>query len=107
VQQYFDPTAFSIPAVGTQGTLGKNLYIGPNSKAVDLALLKDFAFSGQARVQLRAEVFNMLNTDNFGLPNRNVFVLAPLGGATINPNAGRITTAGAPRKMQFGLRFTF
>jgi hypothetical protein len=55
------------------------------------------------RVQFRAEVFNVLNRANFGLPQTQVF-----NAAGRVPNAGEITTTvGTARQMQFGLKFEF
>ena len=50
-----------------------------------------------ARLQLRAEVFNLLNHANFGIP------VADLN----SPNFGRILSAGPPRLMQFAAKFIF
>src|SRR5436309_2122395 len=48
-------------------------------------------------IEIRAEVFNLLNTPNFGAPN------AVLGAA----NFGIITTALDPRVVQLALKFVF
>ena len=53
--------------------------------------------SGEARLQFRAEVFNVANHANFGLP------VADLNSA----NFGRIFSAGPPRLMQFALKLIF
>jgi hypothetical protein len=47
--------------------------------------------------ELRAEMFNLLNTPNFGTPN------TVLGAA----NFGTITTAFDPRVVQLALKFIF
>jgi len=58
-------------------------------------------------LQLRGEIFNLLNRANFGMPGRTVFagrtdVEAPL------PTAGRITTINGPsRQLQLSVKFTF
>jgi hypothetical protein len=48
-------------------------------------------------VQLRWEVFNALNRANFSLPIVMVNTVT----------AGTITSAGAARQVQFGLRYQF
>ena len=48
-------------------------------------------------LELRAEVFNLLNTPPFGAPN------AVLGAA----NFGTITTAGDPRVAQLAVKVSF
>jgi hypothetical protein len=50
-----------------------------------------------ARLQFRAEVFNVMNHSNFGLP------VADLN----SPNFGRILSAGPPRLMQFAAKLLF
>ena len=50
-----------------------------------------------AALEVRAEVFNLLNTPNFGAPN------AVLGAA----NFGTITTALDPRVVQLAMKFVF
>jgi len=93
VDQWFDPKAYSVPALGTQGTAGRNTVRGPGTQQVNLSLSKRFPIS-HARVEFRAEVFNLLNHNNFGTPDTNIS----------NATAGVITTADEGRATQFGLR---
>ena len=58
---------------------------------------KDFCFHEGKRIQFRCEMFNFSNTPHFDLPGANVDL----------PTAARITSAGAPRQIQFGLKFVF
>jgi hypothetical protein len=51
----------------------------------------------RARVEFRAEIFNLLNHDNFGTPDANIS----------NATAGVISTADDGRATQFGLRFAW
>ena len=71
---------------------------GPNYWAVDLAMSKLIAVSGAQRLELRIEAFNLLNQFNWGDPVTN------FNAGTF----GRITTqAGAPRIIQFGIKYDF
>ena len=63
---------------------------------MDFALAKNWT-PGARRIELRWEVFNLLNRANFDLPNR-IFGSAGFG---------RIFSAKNPREMQFGVRVTF
>jgi hypothetical protein len=103
--QYFDPTAFSLPAPGYFGNLGRNTMIGPGLVSIDGAVNKSFAFGDRARLQLRGEVFNIPNRPNFDIPSqRNVF---STGGARVG-SAGVITsTLTSSRQIQLGARFEF
>ena len=108
VNEWFNPTAFGLPAVGTFGNLGRNTLIGPNLKDVDLALMKETKISERASVQFRAEIFNVFNRANFGLPNTNVFVQEPNGGGSYNPTAGQISnTITTSRQVQLALKLLF
>ncbi len=101
--QWFDPHAFSIPAAGTYGNLGRGTYDGPGLAELDLSLFKTTALTEQARLQFRAEFFNALNHANFGTPKTTVF-----SGTAISSSAGIITaTATTSRQIQFGLKLIF
>jgi len=95
---WFNAAAFAQPVAGTLGDLPRNAVVGPAYWNIDLALSKLLATSGTRRLELRLESFNLLNHFNWGDP-------------LVNFNAGtfgRITTqAGAPRIMQFGIKYDF
>jgi hypothetical protein len=95
--QWYDRTAYVVPASGFQGTVGRNTLIGPGSKTVDLSLAKRFATGGASRLEFRWDIFNLLNATNFGQPDGNIS----------NVTAGVISTADDARHMQFALRFVF
>ena len=109
--QWFDPNAFSRPAFGTFGNLGRGVFTGPGLAEVDLSVLKNIAVSERISLQFRAEFFNLMNHTNYASPNQTVFT--NIGSATApsyinNPTAGLITSlATAPRQVQFGLKLMF
>ncbi len=94
--RYFEPTAFRSAALGSNGTAGRNILLGPGSVNWDLSLFRDFALTERYRLQYRAEFFNALNHANFSNPNANLS----------NANVGRILGANSGRIIQFGLRLT-
>ncbi len=101
--QYFDPTSFELQEPGFYGNLGRNTLIGPGFVSVDFSLTKNFAMGGQKSLQFRAELFNVLNRANFGVPLAVVYI--PSGR---DPSAGRIVnTAGSARQIQIGLKYYF
>ena len=101
--QWFNPAAFVLPAAGTYGNVGRGGYSGPGLTNVDASLFKSTAISERANLQFRAEVFNLLNTANFGTPNTTVF-----SSGAISPSAGLITaTNTTSRQIQFGLKLIF
>jgi hypothetical protein len=101
--QYFDPNAFSLPAAGTYGNLGRNTLTGPGLALVDLSLVKHIVIGHERRLEVRAEGFNILNRANFARPNAVIFDAAGRVGS-----AGRITNTVTPgRQIQLGLKAVF
>jgi hypothetical protein len=97
---YYDPCAFSRPAPGTWGNLGRNTLNGPGLFNTDFSVDKTFKPTERINVQFRAEIFNLLNQAHFYLPGANVFA----------GSAGHITTlVGLPggRLIQLGAKVIF
>ena len=59
--QWYDKTAYVLPAAGFQGTAGRNTLIGPGSKSVDFSMSKRFPL-GASRLEFRWDIFNLFNT---------------------------------------------
>lgn len=101
--RWFNPAAFTLPAVGTWGTLGRGIYRGPGLGNLDLSIIKNTKLSERVNLQFRTEFFNLTNRANFASPNQNVFT-----GTTVSPSAGVITyTTTTARQLQFGLKLMF
>jgi Carboxypeptidase regulatory-like domain/TonB-dependent Receptor Plug Domain len=96
-RRWFDPTAYAVPSAGFQGTAGRNTLRGPSYQRLDVAFAKRFPFNSASRFEVRAEIFNFLNTTNFGTPAANIS----------NSNAGVITTADDPRNVQLSVRLVW
>jgi hypothetical protein len=97
---WYDPCAFSRPAKGTYGNLGRNTLIGPGLFDTDASLAKTFKPTERINVQARAEVFNLFDQAHFYLPTPAAFS----GGAG---NIGRLIATPGGRLMQFGLKLIF
>ncbi|MBY0494814.1 MAG: hypothetical protein K2Y23_11415 [Cyanobacteria bacterium] len=95
-ERWFDTAAFALPAAFTFGSAPRNSVRGPGFANVDFALAKTVTI-GASNLELRWEVFNLLNRANFDLPSR-IFG---------NANFGRIFSAKNPREMQLGIRYSF
>ena len=96
-ERWFNTNAFSFPAPGRFGNVGRNTLDGPNYQNVNVALIKNTSVSEQMKLQLRAEFFNLFNHPNFDLPDNF------LG----SPTFGRISSARDPRHLQFGVKLLF
>ena len=94
--RWFDKNAYAVPALGTQGTAGRNTVRGPGTQQINMSLSKRFPIN-RARVEFRAEIFNLLNHNNFANPDSNIS----------NATATTITTADDGRAAQFGLRLAW
>ncbi len=100
--QWFNPSAFLAPpnGGGFYGNLGRDTLPGPGLATWDLSLLKDTPIRERLTLQLRAEIFNLLNRANFNTPNAVVFT-----PTAVSPTAGVITSTSTPsRQIQFGLK---
>ena len=91
------------PNQGRIGTLGRSTFRGPGFYNFDLSIMKDTTFGrrGNAEaltMQLRAEIFNILNLVNFGLPMN---IIRGSGFGIINK------TQGTSRQIQFSLKLIF
>ena len=95
--RWFDTTAFVIPPFGSFGNAGRNILTGPGYQNINVSLIKNVMIRESARLQFRAEAFNLLNHTNLDLPD--IFVGSPAFGA--------IQSAGSPRRLQFGAKLLF
>jgi len=96
-QQWFNTNCFALPAPFTFGNAPRNSVLAPGYTDVDVGLQRDVALPNGARLQLRWEIFNLLNRADFDVPNRTAFT----------PNFGRIFRAFPARQMQLGVKILF
>jgi outer membrane receptor protein involved in Fe transport len=98
--EWFDPSAFGLPAVGTFGDSGRNILRAPAFNNVDLRVGKSFRIPalGEGGVfEFKADAMDVFNHPNFGIPDPDI------GTA----GAGQITSATTARNLQLGARLTF
>jgi len=138
IDKWYDPNAFRVvtcqqPGAATDpgralnqylasfckfGSAGQGILEGPGFKNVDFSMIKNITIKEDLRVQFRAEIFNIFNTPQFGIPNSGLnaataFLPTTAGGAfptQITParGPGSIANIIAPmRQMQFGLKLIF
>ena len=94
---YFNPTQFSLEALGQLGTADRRMFQGPGVNNFDLALLKDTHITESKVLQLRFELFNAFNHTQFQNPT----------GSILSGTFGYVTNANAPRIGQVALKFLF
>jgi hypothetical protein len=106
------------PAIGTFGTMGRNIFRGPALMDWDLSLVKNFRFGERLTAQLRGEFFNVLNHPALSSPygvNATFFQVDPsvpssFGCACATPDvaeANPVVGTGGPRNIQMGLKLIF
>ncbi len=97
----FKVSDFSVPALGQEGNLGRNTFAGPGLANVNVNFAKAtkvpwFTREG-ATLEIRAEVFNLFNRVNLGLP------VSDLSSGLF----GHSTSQDLPRATQFGIHLSF
>jgi len=96
-RRWFNTSAFAAANQFTIGSATRNPVRGPGYSSIDLSLMRRVRVGGGRAFEFRIEVFNLLNTTNFGAP------AAQLGPASF----GTITTALDPRIAQLAAKFWF
>jgi hypothetical protein len=89
-------SAFPTPALGQEGNLGRNTYIGPGLANVNMQFSKAITFE-RFSLEFRADIFNLFNRVNLTQP------VSDLSSGQF----GLSTSQSIPRATQFGLHFSF
>lgn len=118
---------FAIPAPGSNGNSGRNIFTGPSYWNVDMGVTKQFGITERINLQFRAEFFNAFNHTNFDNPltSTDGSTAAFIGNSSTfqNPNtnfartcctsvttpstASLVSVGEAARVIQFALRLNF
>jgi hypothetical protein len=102
VGEWFNTSCFAQPVVGEIGDATRTPVNGPNFVNTDFSVIKRFALPWENMgLDFRAEIFNLFNHAQFGLPSADVNPVA-------SSQFGHISsTVNNPRLVQFGLKLTF
>jgi Carboxypeptidase regulatory-like domain len=117
---YFNPLAFSVPAIGTFGNAGVNIMYGPGFINHDLTVTRAIRIMEKRELQLRVEAFNALNHVQFtgvnsafsystcSVGSTSDCIATPSGGfRNTNANIGAFTGERGARILSLELRFQF
>lgn len=103
--------SFNIPDPGTVGNTPRNFLIGPGLSQWDVTLAKNTKINERLAVQLRWEVYNVLNRANYSrFSLDNGIQSGTFGSLSETPDvaAGNpVIAQGGPRNMNLGLKLTF
>ena len=98
------------PAPGTFGDMGRNTFRGPGLREWDFSLSKIWQFNERVKMQLRGEVFNILNHPSFDVFSMNTDLSVPsaVGTAIFTPDLGAASNpvlgTGGSRHIQIGAK---
>ena len=107
IYEWINPAAFSVPAAGTFGNAPRDVAVGPSTWQIDMGLGKQFLLTERARLQFRAEFFNIFNHPQYGQPQSDFSAGPGVFGAIISPLNTSPVGTGTPRQVQFALRLFF
>ena len=97
--RWFNTAAFTSPTPGSFGNSARMEESASGARRCRcLGSQKSFRFLESQQIMFQAEFFNALNHVNLGAPGTSILNTAAFG---------RITTAGDPRVIQFGLKYSF
>ena len=119
-----NPAAFSTPAQGTFGNLGRGALHGPSLGQLDMTLHKRFSVTDRLNTEFRVEVYNLLNRANFSNPVARLNNTLGTGTNQLQPGQPYTATTGgvfgsvistvesavglgAQRQIQLSLRLNF
>jgi hypothetical protein len=98
LNEWFDKTAFEVPAQYTFGNSGRGILRSDYQGVVNVSLFKEFAITEGSKLQFRAEAFNLPNTAYFDAPNTRID----------SSSGGKVTsTSNDARQLQFALKYIF
>jgi hypothetical protein len=103
-------TAFGTPANGRLGTCGRNSLRRPGLAQWDLNIIKLFSVGGNAKLQARWEIFNLLNRVNLGnIQTSNVRsgLFGSIGSTPDVDSGNPVIAQGGPRAMQWSVKVLF
>jgi hypothetical protein len=106
-RQWLNRAAFSVPAVGTPGNVGKGQFIGPGFWNWDMGVFKNIPVKESLAVQFRGELFNTFNHTNFSTDNTGSRAKSPIQANPSATSFGQIQAANDPRIIQLALKVVF
>lgn len=103
---WLNPAAFSAPAPGQLGNVGKGEFIGPGYWNWDMGIFKNIPLHDSFALQFRGEFFNTFNHTNFSVDNTGSRAKSPIQ-TTTGAGFGTIQAANDPRIIQLALKVVF
>ncbi|WP_446743582.1 carboxypeptidase regulatory-like domain-containing protein [Silvibacterium acidisoli] len=109
IENWYNASAFAVPANGTFGDMHRNSLVGPGLSVVNLSAGKTFRIREGIDLQIRADSTNAFNHPSFGPPNQSLTPGPVVNGVTTIENTGtnisQVTVGG--RTMQLNAHLSF
>ena len=111
ISEFFNTAAFTQPAFGVYGSVGRNTLTQPGINNWDIGLGKMFQFTERVGFQFRLETFNSFNHTQYGVDPTAAAAGGP-GQSSVsntlgNANFGQVTQARPGRIVQLGGKIVF
>ena len=97
IDQFFNTSAFAVPASGTFGTSLRNMIIGPGSRQLGAQFTRDVSLGANRNVSITVNANNLLNLVNYAGVDTNVN----------SPTFGQVSSVTGRRTVRLNLRFQF
>ena len=110
--EWFDPTAFTLPAQNSFGNATRNMLRGPGAEQINMSVGKRFTIHEATKLQVRLDAINALNHPSFFISN-DIILLPSAGqqpGQSFTPASGgnfQVNSTEGSRVLQGGLRLEF
>jgi outer membrane receptor protein involved in Fe transport len=104
---WIDLSGFQDSALGTFGTTRRNAFYAPGYSDVDLSVFKNTKIGERFTIQLRAEMFNLFNRNNFAPPSPSVGGSSQLSDTIGDYNGAPGIGAGEAFNTQFAVKVIF
>ncbi len=98
VGEWFNPTCFTLPALGTFANTGRNILQAPGLNNTDMSLHKNFKLYERMNLEFRADAFNPFNHTEFNAIGKTI---------TTPSQFGKVISAKNARNMMLGLRLSW
>jgi Carboxypeptidase regulatory-like domain len=103
MSQFLNPAAFALPALGTEGNVGRGSIRGVPIWAFDMGLSRSFSVRESQKLEFRAEAYNVTNSFRAALGGGG-----NLNSVGLNSNTfGQVRASLDPRIMQFAVKYIF
>ncbi len=102
---FANPSVFVAPPTTSPtsfGSLGRNVFVGPNFQDVDLALFKNTKLTERMNLHFRVDAFDLLNHPNYGQPSGTVGSLGVIQNTRFPTG-----DSGSSRQLQLALKLQF